>query len=205
MISSPSLFSHQYAGGRGIVGCMFAFGDTTSCTSPGWWHQHSSSTDDIDPPSLHRHTSLVSSLSVADGLLNLRTRQIPLDCHFESRMSILAEVQERRVWRKSFKLDSRINIRREASSHMRSGVIVDQHDWFSRGEDDGTLAGGFCEEVLEAIARVTVSHEISRCTRPTSPETANVTLQRLPRCRWTTLRTGWPRWALPYDRRVHTL
>ena len=36
---------------------------------------------------------------------------------------------------------------------MRSGVIVDQHDWFSRGEDDGTLAGGFCEEVLEASSR----------------------------------------------------
>ena len=59
MISLPSLFSHQYAGGRGIVAMLFAFGDTTSCTSPGWWHQHSSWPDDrrhrpATPPSSHQ-------------------------------------------------------------------------------------------------------------------------------------------------------
>ena len=53
------------------------------------------------------------------------------------------------------------------------------------------------------LSLMTVSKAIRWCTRPISPETANVTLQLRPRCACTTRLPRMPRGALPKDRLVH--
>ena len=189
MIPSPSPFSHQSAGEQGIVGCMFAFGDTIACTSHVWWHQHFSWPDDrrgrpATPPSSHQPVEQPPS------------RRWSAESPDAPSPSWLPLWTQNERSRKSWSMVS-----------MAGGVSVgcaDQHQaeselwhavWRYRRPTRLVLRGGgggaetmahwraVSARKSSKLARVTVSHETSWCTRPTSPETAKVTLQRLPRYR----------------------